>query len=92
MFALLALMSRRLKGINAGNILQAGWQTLASTLVMALGIYLWLSATRNQPAWLIALGGILIGALLFVGIALLIGNQEIRSIGRELSRRAFGKR
>jgi putative peptidoglycan lipid II flippase len=92
MFALLALMSRRLKGINASNILQAGWQTLASTLVMALGIYLWLSATRNQPAWLIALGGILIGALLFVGFALLIGNQEIRSIGRELSRRAFRKR
>lgn len=86
---LLLLMSRRLQGINARDILQAGWQTLIAGMVMVSGIAIWIWMTQNAPSWLIALGGILIGAALYIGVALLIGNRELRSMRRELSRWAY---
>lgn len=86
---LLGLMSRRLGGINAGEIWQAGWQTLVAAGVMASGITVWLWVVRSSTAWVIALGGIVIGAVLFTGFALLIGNRELRAVGKELYHRAY---
>ena len=87
--ALLALMSRRLGGINAQEIWQATWQTLIAAAVMVSGISVWLWVAQNSPAWTVALGGIVIGAALFIGIALLIGNRELLSVSKGLFRRAF---
>jgi putative peptidoglycan lipid II flippase len=89
MGVLLLLMARRLKGINGRQIFQAGWQTALATLVMTLGILLWLQAASNQSYWFTALGGILIGGALFVVAALAVGIREVRSIITELSQRAF---
>ena len=87
MVALMVLMSRKLKGINGRQLVQAGWQVGLAVLIMALGVWVWLQAVASQPYWIIALGGILIGGVLYLSTALLIGIGEVRSSAAELLRR-----
>ncbi len=90
MVALLILMSRNLEGVNSRQLVQAGWQTGLAALIMALGVWVWLQAVASQPYWIIALGGILIGGILFLTSSLVIGIREVRSIATELLRRLIG--
>jgi putative peptidoglycan lipid II flippase len=87
MLALLFLMSRKLTGINWGEIIPALWQTAVATLGMSVGLWVWLQLTQNQPAWLAAIGGALIGSAIFIAIALAIGIREVRLVVGEVQRR-----
>lgn len=84
MAVLLILMSRKLEGINGSQLMQAGLQTGLASLVMALGVWIWLQVVAGQPYWIIALGGILIGGVLYLGSALVIGIREVRSSAADL--------
>jgi putative peptidoglycan lipid II flippase len=88
MIVLLLMMSRRLKGISGSQVFQVGWQTALATLLMSFGVWVWLQVTSNHPYWFAALGGILIGGMLFIGAALAIGIREVRSTTAELLERA----
>jgi putative peptidoglycan lipid II flippase len=85
MLILLLLMSRKLTGINWPEIIPALWQTSLATLAMSIGLWVWLQLSHNQPAWLVAIGGLLIGSALYVIVALAIGIREVRLIAREFS-------
>jgi hypothetical protein len=87
MLALLILMSRRLTGINWGEIIPALWQTGVATLGMAAGLWVWIQLTQSQPAWLVAIGGALIGGAIFIAIALAIRIREVRLVVGEVLRR-----
>lgn len=87
MLALLFLMSRKLTGINWGEIMPALWQTAVATLGMSVGLWVWLQLTQDQPGWLIAVGGALIGGALFILIALTVGIREVRLVVSEVQRR-----
>jgi putative peptidoglycan lipid II flippase len=87
MLALLFLMSRKLTGINWGEIMPALWQTAVATLGMSVGLWVWLQLTQNQPAWLVAIGGALIGGAIFIVIGLTIGIREVRLVVGEVLRR-----
>jgi putative peptidoglycan lipid II flippase len=87
MVPLLVLMRRRLNGLDGRNILSGAGQAAAATLVMALGLAAWTGLTKSQPAWLAAVGGVLLGGGLY-GLAVMgLGVREIRSAARELQRR-----
>ena len=87
MLALLFLMSRKLTGINWGEIMPALWQTAVATLGMSVGLWFWLQLTQDQPGWFIAIGGALIGGALFILIALSVGIREVRLVVREVQHR-----
>lgn len=87
MLALLFLMSRKLTGINWGEIMPALWQTAIATLGMSVGLWVWLQLTQDQPGWFIAIGGALIGGALFILIALSVGIREVRLVVSEVQRR-----
>jgi putative peptidoglycan lipid II flippase len=64
MTALLLLMQRRLKGINGRYLLRGLGQAALATLSMSAAVWLWLGAAQ-APAWILALGGVAIGTLVY---------------------------
>jgi putative peptidoglycan lipid II flippase len=86
--ALLLLMRRRLNGLELGR-LRAG--LLAALLAgggMGAGLWGWLQLTGEGPAWLVAVGGVALGGLIYWGAALLLRSPDARQLpGLLLQRR-----
>jgi putative peptidoglycan lipid II flippase len=89
--ALLGLMRGRLGGLQSRKIGLGAIQALAASLVMALGLWIWLSLTNAQPAWIVVAGGLLLGCGLYVIVILLLGVDEARSLLNALTRRIRGE-
>lgn len=70
-FALMFLMRGRLAGIEGKNILNGAWKALLAGGCMSAALFGWINLTRNASAWLVALAGIILGALVY-GLALLV--------------------
>jgi putative peptidoglycan lipid II flippase len=87
MVALLALMARRLDGLEGRNIWVGGLQAGAATLGMSLALLGWLNATAGASVWLLGLGGIAVGGLAY---AILIYAQRVPE-ARDLMRFALGR-
>ncbi len=66
MVGLLFIMHRRLGGLEGNVIFTGTMQAALATLLMASGVVLWMNLTSTSPAWLIALGGSLIGGTIYV--------------------------
>jgi putative peptidoglycan lipid II flippase len=80
MLGLLYLMRRRLKGLQASDLLKSVYQSGIASLGMAAAILAWTAFTSEAPAWLEAGAGVLLGALVYLLIVWLIGVQEVRSM------------
>jgi len=87
MGGLLFLMRRKLKGWEGGRIIKGVTQAVIAGMVMSLVLWVWLGATSDGPVWLIALGGIAIGALVYGIVVILIGVREARGLLKTLHRR-----
>jgi len=70
--ALFAFMRRRLQGIE-GRYLTAGFLRCAgAALGMAIGLWFWLQVTGGMSRWIVALGGVALGGILYLtGVAIL---------------------
>jgi putative peptidoglycan lipid II flippase len=69
--ALFIFMRRRLKGIEGSNIARGFGACALASLGMGIGVWLWIQATGNLASWVVALGGVLIGGVIYsVGILL----------------------
>lgn len=64
-FALLFFMRRRLSGLEERNVLNGLLKALLAGGVMAAAIWGWIFATSKAGNWLITLGGIVIGVLIY---------------------------
>jgi putative peptidoglycan lipid II flippase len=62
-------------------------QVIGASALMAGSIYLWLTFIGERNLYLVAGGGILVGAAVFVGAALLLGIEEVKQMPRLLLRR-----
>jgi putative peptidoglycan lipid II flippase len=69
MIGLLVLMRRRLTGIHGKSLLNGFVLSVLAALVMAGVIAVWINQVEGQPAWLVAGGGMIFGA----GVYLLLG-------------------
>lgn len=80
MVGLIVLMRGRLNGLQGRSIMKAVLQSFFATLVMSLALWGWMQITSGYSVWIVALGGILIGGLIY-GISLLvIGVPEIKNL------------
>ncbi len=85
MSALYVLMRRRLDGLNGLYTLRGFAQSALATLVMCAAIWFWAGA-EGSP-WLIALGGVMIGAVVYFVIIWALRVPELAMLMSSLTRR-----
>jgi putative peptidoglycan lipid II flippase len=86
--ALLWLVSRRLEGIEIARIRPGIAASLLATAAMGVGLMLWLAVTEGRSAWVVALGGVGLGAAAYWLASLGLRSPEARQLpGLILARR-----
>jgi len=85
--ALLILMRNRLKGLVLRQLTGGLGQSLAASLLMGTIIFLWLQKMTLSPAWLIALGGTTIGAIVYLLVILIMKVPEFQLVTRSIKER-----
>jgi putative peptidoglycan lipid II flippase len=84
---LVIFMHRKLGGLHGKHILKGTFQALMAALLMGLSIWFWMSLAGGQPAWLVGIGGVLIGGLVYALVIFLLKVPEMKSILGVLKRR-----
>lgn len=85
--ALFIFMRRRLNGIE-GKFLADGFVRCAiATLGMAVGLWFWIQAAGGMNRWVLALGGVAIGTILYLMGVLILKIPEIRMLIGMVKRR-----
>jgi putative peptidoglycan lipid II flippase len=87
MIGLLWIMRRRLAGLQGRSLLQAAGQGGLATAALGLALYGWLAVSGSQPAWLVVLGGLAIGAGVYGTVILATGVPEGRRVLAALRRK-----
>ena len=87
MVGLIILMRKRLNGINGLELLKGLGPALLGTLVMSLGVLGWMYATRSQNPWLVGVGGIGLGGLIYGLSMVVLRVPELNSLKSALQRR-----
>lgn len=87
MGALLTFMRRRLSGLEGKRIINGLLQALAAGGVMSLALWAWLRVTQNLSVWVIALGGVAVGVLVYAGMLALLRVPELGLVTNALKRR-----
>ena len=85
MTALLVLMRRRLHGIEGGRITQGFLQAALAALGMSGVIWLWSRAVSD--AWLLGLGGVTLGALVYMAVIWALKVPELSTLIAGVARR-----
>lgn len=84
---LVLLMRRRLKGLNGADIAKGVGQFTLAALGMALGLLFWMKAAGALNPWLIGLGGVTAGGLVYGLGVVALKVPEIQSVIGFLKRR-----
>lgn len=84
MIGLLYLMRRRLRGLDGPLILDGVLRAAFAGIFMSLGLWGWLTWTISQPAWLVGVGGVLLGGSLFGISAWLLRVPELHALWASL--------
>jgi putative peptidoglycan lipid II flippase len=80
MGGLLVLMRRRLKGLEGRLIVKGALQAFIAGGIISVLLWIWLALTNGSPVWLVVLGGVVIGALVYGILLLVMGVQEVRGL------------
>jgi putative peptidoglycan lipid II flippase len=88
---LFIIMRRRLNGIDGTNIAQGIGQFGLATLGMGIGIFLWIKVAGNLNPWLVGLGGVAIGGILYGLAVLALKVPEIQAAFSLLRKRLPGR-
>jgi len=87
MIGLLLLMRRRLDGLEGRRITQAAGQALLVTALMSLAVWGWMQISAGYAYWSVALGGVVVGGMVYALASWLLGVREVRSLVSSLTRR-----
>ncbi len=74
---LVFLMHRRIQGINAKFISNGVYKTMIASLIMGLGLIIWMHWTEYNSIWLISIGGIVIGGMIFLFVTIILRLEEV---------------
>ena len=85
--ALFIFMRRRLNGIEGKSIIDGAWRVGLAGLGMAIGLVLWIQATDGMTWWLIALGGVAVGGIIYLVGVVILKVPEIKLLTSAVSRR-----
>jgi putative peptidoglycan lipid II flippase len=85
--ALFFFMRRRLGGIEGKAIADGAWRVGLSTLGMAIGLGVWIQVTGSLNRWLVALGGVALGAVLYGMGVVILQIPEIKTVLHAIMRR-----
>jgi putative peptidoglycan lipid II flippase len=84
---LFIFMRKRLNGIEGRSIADGAWRISLSALGMAIGLLFWIQTTASIMLWVVALGGVAFGGIIY-GVALTVLRvPEIQSIIRFVHRK-----
>lgn len=87
MGGLLWMMNRRLPGLLGGDELRGTIKAFAASAGMGTALWLFLQVLQGSSAWLLAGGGILLGATIYALLVLLLGVREAGQALAEIRRR-----
>ena len=87
MVGLLVLMRKRLGGIEGGNILRGLGKVAVAATGMGVALFWWNQAQIASATWLSALGGIVLGGLVYFAAVWILKVPEIRDLLRFLQRK-----
>jgi len=85
--ALFIFMRKRLNGIEGKSIADGAWRVGLAGLGMAIGLWLWIQATGGMMRWFIALGGVVIGGVIYLLGVIILKVPEIKMLASAVSRR-----
>jgi putative peptidoglycan lipid II flippase len=85
--ALFIFMRKRLNGIEGKSIIDGAWRVGLAGLGMAIGLWLWIQATGSLNRWLVALGGVAMGGILYLIGVVILKVPEIKMLTSAVSRR-----
>ena len=88
--ALFIFMRRRLNGIEGAYITRGFAACALAALGMGIGLWLWIQVTGDLPRWLVALGGVALGGILYGAGVLLLRVPELQTLIHAIMRRIPG--
>lgn len=85
--ALFMFIRLRLRGIEGGQIRRGFLVSGLASLGMGICLWLWIQSTGSLPGWITALGGIVIGGIIYSFAIILMRVPEMQSAIRFVARR-----
>jgi putative peptidoglycan lipid II flippase len=80
MIVLIVLMRRQLNGIEGGYVLKGSLQSALATLAMSAALIAWLRAIGDASVWLVGVGGIAVGGIVYAALVLALKVPEAREL------------
>jgi putative peptidoglycan lipid II flippase len=87
MVGLILIMRIRLNGLNGGQIWRGVLKAAGAGLLMVAAIQGWITATDQSPTWVIAVGGIFAGVIVYLGSLGLFRSPELVQIYQAIRRK-----
>ena len=84
---LFIFMRRRLNGIEGKSIANSAWRVALAALGMAIGLGVWTQFTLGQTRWLVALGGVAVGGVIYAVAVVILKVPEIKLLTNMVSNR-----
>lgn len=85
--ALFIFMRKRLNGVEGKSIADGAWRVGVSALGMAIGLWFWIQLTGSLNRWVIALGGVALGGILYLAGVTILRVPEIQMMIGMITRR-----
>ena len=85
--ALFIFMRKRLNGIEGRSILDGVWRVGLAGLGMGICLLIWIQLSGGMNRWLVSLGGIALGAVIYVTGVIVFKVPEIKIVMAAVSRR-----
>jgi putative peptidoglycan lipid II flippase len=85
--ALFVLMRKRMNGIEGKSIADGTLRVSLASLGMAIGVWLWIQVAGGMSRWVIALGGVAVGGVIYLIAVTVLRVPEIQMVMEMVTRR-----
>ncbi|MCL4559435.1 MAG: murein biosynthesis integral membrane protein MurJ [Chloroflexi bacterium] len=87
MVGLLVLMRRKLGGLGGNLLLRGLVQAAVGTVIMSLGVVLWMGWAQDRANWAVTLGGVAVGGVVYAAAMLGLRVPEMGEVIHAIRRR-----